>query len=155
MFQPEAKKKTTWLYIHLWNFLAYFKPNGKNEKLVGLQSKSMMIFKAPHCPVGWFIVVNPHKTHPEKDTVDPQPWNLGLIIIFKKYFLIYFQREGNVGRNREKHQCVVASHVPPPQGTWPATQACALIGNWTGNPLVCRLALNPLSHTSQSEPQTN
>ena len=29
-------------------------------------------------------------------------------------------------------------------GTWPATQACALTGNRTGNPLVCRL-----SHTSR------
>ena len=35
-------------------------------------------------------------------------------------------------------------------GTWPATQACALTGNRTGDPLACRLALNPLSHTSQS-----
>ena len=34
-------------------------------------------------------------------------------------------------------------------GTWPATQACALTGNRTGNPLVCRPALNPLSHASQ------
>ena len=34
-------------------------------------------------------------------------------------------------------------------GTWPTTQACALPGNRTGNPLVCREALNPLGHTSQ------
>ena len=34
-------------------------------------------------------------------------------------------------------------------GTWPATQACALTGNRTGDLLVTRLALNPLSHTSQ------
>ena len=32
--------------------------------------------------------------------------------------------------------------------TWPASQACALIRNRTGNPLVHRLALSPLSHTS-------
>ena len=37
----------------------------------------------------------------------------------------------------------------PLLGTWPATKACALIGNQTGDPLVCRPALNPLSHTSQ------
>ena len=37
----------------------------------------------------------------------------------------------------------------PPLGTWPATQACALTGNRTSYPLVHRLALNPLSHTSQ------
>ena len=36
-------------------------------------------------------------------------------------------------------------------GTWPATQACTLMGNRTGNPSVHRLALNPLSHTNQSQ----
>ena len=34
-------------------------------------------------------------------------------------------------------------------GTWTTTQACALTQNQTGNLLVHRLALNPLSHTSQ------
>ena len=33
----------------------------------------------------------------------------------------------------------------PQLGTWPATQACALTGNRTGDLLV----INPLSHTSQ------
>ena len=33
---------------------------------------------------------------------------------------------------------------------WPATQACALTGNRTGDPLVLRPVLNPLSHISQS-----
>ena len=37
----------------------------------------------------------------------------------------------------------------PLLGTWPATQACALTGNQTGDPLVCRPALQPLSYTSQ------
>ena len=37
----------------------------------------------------------------------------------------------------------------PLLGTWPATQACVLTGNRTSNPLVRRLARNPLSHTSQ------
>ena len=37
----------------------------------------------------------------------------------------------------------------PQPGTWPTTQACALIGNLTGNLSVPRPALNPLSHTSQ------
>ena len=34
-------------------------------------------------------------------------------------------------------------------GTRPATQACAPTGNPTSDPLVHRLAFNPLSHTSQ------
>ena len=38
----------------------------------------------------------------------------------------------------------------PSKGTWPAIQACALTRNRTGDLLVCRLVLNPLSHTSQS-----
>ena len=37
----------------------------------------------------------------------------------------------------------------PLLGTWPAIQACALTGNRTSDPSVLRLALNPLSHTSQ------
>ena len=41
--------------------------------------------------------------------------------------------------------------VCPPPWTWPATQACALTGNRTGNTLVHRPALNPLNHTSQAK----
>ena len=37
----------------------------------------------------------------------------------------------------------------PLLGAWPATQACALTGNQTNDPLVHRALLNPLSHTSQ------
>ena len=66
---------------------------------------------------------------------------------FFNYLFILDIGEG--GRKRGKHQCVVASHAPPTGGTWPATQACALPGDRTSDPLVCSLALNPLSHTSQ------
>ena len=37
----------------------------------------------------------------------------------------------------------------PLLGPLPATQACALTGNQTDDPLVHRPALNPLSYTSQ------
>ena len=37
----------------------------------------------------------------------------------------------------------------PLLGTWPATQACALTGYQTSDPLVHRPALNPLSHMGQ------
>ena len=37
----------------------------------------------------------------------------------------------------------------PELGTWLTTQACALTGNQTSDPLVLRPTLNPLSHTSQ------
>ena len=49
---------------------------------------------------------------------------------------------------RETSMCGCLSRTPS-LGTWPTTQACALIGNRTGNPLVHRLLLKPLSHTSQ------
>ena len=39
----------------------------------------------------------------------------------------------------------------PKPGTRPATQACALTGNQTTDPLVCGPVLNPLSHTCQGE----
>ena len=54
-------------------------------------------------------------------------------------------REG--GRRRETSMYGYLSC--PLLGMWPATQPCALTGNQTHYPLVCRLALNPLSHTSQ------
>ena len=40
----------------------------------------------------------------------------------------------------------------PQLGTWPATQVCALTGNWTSNPYICRVGLSPLSHTIQGIP---
>ena len=45
-------------------------------------------------------------------------------------------------------------HAYPQLVTWPRTQACALTGNRTGDFLVHRPVLNPLSHTNQgsSEP---
>ena len=41
--------------------------------------------------------------------------------------------------------------LTPNLGTWPTAQACTLPGNQTSDLSVCRLALNPVSHTSQSE----
>ena len=69
-------------------------------------------------------------------------------IFFKILFIYLFlekRREGE--RKGERHQCVVVSRGP--LGTWPTTQACALTGNQTSDPLLLRPALNSLSHTSQ------
>ena len=76
------------------------------------------------------------------------------VCVYLNILFIYFSRErGREGdREEEKHQCVREKQLPltrPQPGTWPATQACALTGNRTGNLLVHRLALNPLSHMSQ------
>ena len=40
-------------------------------------------------------------------------------------------------------------HAPYWGLAWPAAQACALTGNGPSNPLVRRIVLSPLSHTSQ------
>ena len=74
--------------------------------------------------------------------------NLG----FLKDFVYLFLERGE-GREKEwrRNVNVWFPLECPHLGTWPATQVCALTRNWTGNPLVCRLALNPLSHTSQGK----
>ena len=56
---------------------------------------------------------------------------------------------GKGGRKRERNINVWLPLVHPQLETWSAAQACALTGNQTGNPLVRRLALNPLSYTSE------
>ena len=74
---------------------------------------------------------------------DPPKW---FFFFFIKIFLFLF-RQGKGGREGEKHQCVVASHMPPTgdlacnPGTCPDRES-------NRDPLACT-ALNPLSHTSQ------
>ena len=57
--------------------------------------------------------------------------------------------EGEKEGKREGNLNVSLPLVCPLLGAWPITQASALTGNGTGDPLVCRLALNTLNHTSQ------
>ena len=71
-------------------------------------------------------------------------------MFFKKYFTYLFLERGEgKEKERERNVNVWLPLTWPPLGTWPATQACALTGNRTSGPLVHRLVLNPLSHTSQ------
>ena len=76
--------------------------------------------------------------------------SLPIYYIFLKDF-IYLFLEGGEGREKERERniSVWLPLTRPLLGTWPATQTCALTGNQTGNPFVCRSVLNPLSHTSQ------
>ena len=77
--------------------------------------------------------------------VEAAHWEaIHLLKIFFKNLFIFRQRGREGEREGEKHQCVVASCIPL-LGTWLITQACALTGNWTSDPL----ALSPLSYTSQ------
>ena len=73
---------------------------------------------------------------------------------FKKDFTYLFLDRGE-GREKERDRNINV-WLPlacPLLGAWPTTQACALIGNQTSDPLVHRLALHPLSHTSQDSNQ--
>ena len=69
----------------------------------------------------------------------------------KRFYLFIFREKGREGE-REGKTCNVQLPLEHPLlGAWSATQACALTGNETGNPWVCRLAFNPLSHTNHQE----
>ena len=72
---------------------------------------------------------------------------------FKDFIHLFLERgEGREEEReieRERNINVWLPLMCPPMGTQPETQAWALTGNQTGDPLVCRLALSPLSHTSQ------
>ena len=72
----------------------------------------------------------------------------GLHLLFLKFYLFTFRGEG-WEKERDRNINVWLPLSCPLLGTWPATQACVLTGNRTGDPLVHRLALSPLRHTSQ------
>ena len=65
----------------------------------------------------------------------------------KRFYLFIFREKGREGE-REGNSSVWLPLALPWQGTRPTTQACALTGNRTVNPLIRRPLLNPLSHTS-------
>ena len=64
-------------------------------------------------------------------------------------YLFIFRERGREEKEREKNINMWLLLIYPPPGTWSVTQACALTGDRTSNPLVLQPALNLLSHTSQ------
>ena len=80
-------------------------------------------------------------------------WEILVYILFFFFFLkillIYLERGEGKEKERERKINVWLLLKCPQLGIWPATQACALTGNRTGNPLIRTPALNPLSYTSQ------
>ena len=74
------------------------------------------------------------------------PFTAVNVLIFLK--ILFILREGKGRRKRNIN--VWLPLMRPLLGTWPSTQVCTLTGNETSDPLVLRLALNPLSHTSYS-----
>ena len=72
-----------------------------------------------------------------------------LFISFKDFIYLFLDKGEGREKKRERNIKVWLPLMCPLLGTWPITQACTLTVNWTGDPLVHRQALNPLSHTSQ------
>ena len=68
----------------------------------------------------------------------------------KKIFLFLERREVRE-KEGERNINVWLPLTLPLLGTCPTTQACALTKNRTGDPLVQRTMLNPLSHTRQGQ----
>ena len=77
-------------------------------------------------------------------------WVSGTLFFFKDFIYLFLQRgEGKGRRKKERNINVWLPLAHPMLGTWPATQACALTGDQTRDPLVHSPELNPLSHSSQ------
>ena len=72
-----------------------------------------------------------------------------IYFLFKKRFYLFLERGERREKERERNINVWLPLSCPTLATWLATQACALTGNGTGDPLVSRPALSLLSHTSQ------
>ena len=103
-----------------------------------------ILYSAVHCICLWENDnINPHYCYIIKD--------FNFLFFLKILFINFLERRE--GRERETLMCeryiyqLPLAHPQP--GTWPATQACDLTGNRTGDPWVCRQAPNPLSHTGQ------
>ena len=71
------------------------------------------------------------------------------ISMFFFFKILFLERGERKEKERERNTNVSLPLMYPPLGTWPTTQAVSLPGNWTGDPLVCRPVLNPLSYNSQ------
>ena len=72
---------------------------------------------------------------------------------FLKKDFIYFLERGREGeREGEKHQCVVASHMPP---TGDLAHNPGMCPDWESNqrPFDLQASTQPLSHSSQGEVQ--
>ena len=70
-------------------------------------------------------------------------------IFFKDFIYLFLERGREGERGRETSMCGHLSCSPYWGPGLQPRHVCALTGNRTGVPLVCRLALNPLSDTSQ------
>ena len=70
-------------------------------------------------------------------------------LFFKDYIYLFLEKGEGREKERERDNVQLPLECPQLARTWPTTQACALLGNRTSDPLVLRTVLKPLSHTSQ------
>ena len=60
----------------------------------------------------------------------------GLLFFFKDFIYLFLERGERKDEEWGRNINVWLPLMWPPLGTWPTTQACALTGNWTSDPLV-------------------
>ena len=72
-----------------------------------------------------------------------------LFYVFKDFIYLFLDRAEGREKERNRNISVWLPLKYPLLRTWAKTQACALTGNRTGDPLVRRPVFNPLSHTRQ------
>ena len=122
----------------------------------------------PSDPVLFPVVATPAKRHqqvsshgdmslvPEADLLVPptvrspvsEVRNSHLSLFLRFYLFNFRERETEGEIEGEEHQWWLPL-VRPLLGTWPTTQACALTGSQTGDPLVRRPMFSALSYPSQ------
>ena len=67
------------------------------------------------------------------------PFSLLVYMYFFRFYVFIFRERGEEGEGEgERDVSVWLPLTWPPLGTWPATQACALTGNQTGDLSFCR-----------------
>ena len=71
------------------------------------------------------------------------------VSFFKDFISLFLERRERKEKERQRNINVSLPLECPPLRTQPATQACALTGDRTGDPLIHWVAFNPLSYTSQ------
>ena len=124
------------ILLGLFNPRSFFLILG-NQSIISSNISLLLLSFLSFLPKCWYFKVFP----------------IFIYLFFKDFILILRERgkEGERGRETSmwKRYIYWLSLTHPQLGTWPATQACALSGNWTSDLLVHRSALNPLNQTSQ------
>ena len=72
-----------------------------------------------------------------------------ILLFFKDFIYLFLERREGREKKKERNINVWLPLKHPTLGTWPTIQECALTGNRTGDLLVHRPKLNPLSYISQ------